>query len=347
MHTRSTTRECTARGYRLGSFGVLASLGVALPIAACSVQLPSVGPWQPLPAESISGPFGERLRTWRTNGLCRVANDPTVLAVYALGITPALFPAYRAAVATNGIRSFPLVVFTGDGFRVLQPGETPESVGPFASAMTMNRVMYHGEHVGKWLHAATLAEASAPDARRTQTMRDIVGRLLATQDANGYLGTYPPGERLYDPSNALTTLSWDVWNARYVLYGLLAYGQFHRSPQIVAACSRLGLLLANTFPADGRAVTSTGQHGGMASASVLESVVKLYERTGDEHLLQLARRIARELDENPNIRLTQTIQRGADASPIGNAKAYEMMADLLGLLELHRVEPNQTHWAPP
>lgn len=49
---------------------------------------------------------------------------------------------------------------------------------------------WQGEHVGKWLHAATLAYEQTRDDKLGKTLRETVERLLASQEPNGYLGTY-------------------------------------------------------------------------------------------------------------------------------------------------------------
>lgn len=49
---------------------------------------------------------------------------------------------------------------------------------------------WQGEHLGKWLHAATLAWLMTRDSRLRAELESNVKRLLATQLSNGYLGTY-------------------------------------------------------------------------------------------------------------------------------------------------------------
>ena len=49
---------------------------------------------------------------------------------------------------------------------------------------------WDGEHVGKWLHAATLAWVNTGDAAFRAKLDRVVAGLLATQGADGDLGTY-------------------------------------------------------------------------------------------------------------------------------------------------------------
>ena len=51
---------------------------------------------------------------------------------------------------------------------------------------------WQGEHLGKWLHAATLAWLATRDGKLRAALERNVERLLATQLPDGYLGTYAP-----------------------------------------------------------------------------------------------------------------------------------------------------------
>ena len=82
---------------------------------------------------------------------------------------------------------------------------------------------WQGEHVGKFLHAATLAWANTSDTELKAKLDRVVARLLKTQEADGYLGTYVPSHRW---------TSWDVWIHKYDLLGLLTYYQYtHDLPE--------------------------------------------------------------------------------------------------------------------
>ncbi|MEY2428464.1 MAG: uncharacterized protein QOJ40_1349, partial [Verrucomicrobiota bacterium] len=70
------------------------------------------------------------------------------------------------------------------------------------------RQIWDGEHVGKWLHAATLAWANTGDAALRQKLDYIAAELIKCQLADGYLGTYEEKDRW--------TL-WDVWAHKYNL----------------------------------------------------------------------------------------------------------------------------------
>ena len=49
-----------------------------------------------------------------------------------------------------------------------------------------------GEHVGKWMHAATLAWDNTGDAALREKLDRVAADLIASQEPDGYLGTYVP-----------------------------------------------------------------------------------------------------------------------------------------------------------
>ena len=93
-----------------------------------------------------------------------------------------------------------------------------------------------GEHVGKWMHAATLAWAYTGDPRLREKLDHVAAGLVRCQEADGYLGTYVPDKRfgLY-PGN-----DWDVWSHKYNLIGLLTYYQYTGDPAALTGLSQNG-----------------------------------------------------------------------------------------------------------
>ena len=76
---------------------------------------------------------------------------------------------------------------------------------------------WQGEHIGKYLHAATQIWASTKDPALKAKIDRLAARLMRTQEPDGYLGTYQPDHRW---------TSWDVWVHKYDLLGLLTYYQY-------------------------------------------------------------------------------------------------------------------------
>ena len=197
-----------------------------------------------------------------------------------------------------------------------------------------------GEHIGKWLHAATLAWANTGDPRLRKKLDDAVTELIKTQESDGYLGTYLPEKRLglEDTRNA----DWDVWSFKYNLIGLLTYHQYTGDPAALEACRRMADLLLATFP-EKRSILEAGEHMGMAATSVLEPMVLLYRFTGDARYLEFARYLVKSWDEprGPKIIATLLSAGQVKVNKSVNLKAYEYLSNLVGLCELVRVTGDQ------
>jgi len=193
---------------------------------------------------------------------------------------------------------------------------------------------WQGEHVGKWLHAATLAYEQTRDEKLGRTLQETVKRLLAAQEANGYLGTYAEKNRFY--AVPADKRSWDIWSHRYNIYGLLTYERFHRDDRIVRTCERMADLLIGTYGEGKADITLNGTRRGISSTTVLESIMMLYERTHEERFLQFAEHIVGCSENAPGLRLMGAMLKKQDVSGPGEGKAYQLMANLLGYLLLYK-----------
>lgn len=198
-----------------------------------------------------------------------------------------------------------------------------------------------GEHVGKWLHAATLAWAYSDHFPLHQKIDRVAGELIRCQEPDGYLGTYVPEQRfgLYRGAD------WDVWSHKYCLMGLLTYYRYTGNEAAVHACRKIGDLLIATFPAK-KSILAAGTHVGMAATSVLEPVVLLYRLTAEPRYLEFARYLVKSWDEPQGPKIIATLLREKQVDKTANGKAYEMLSNLVGLCELARVTGDRKLLAP-
>lgn len=188
-----------------------------------------------------------------------------------------------------------------------------------------------GEHIGKWLHAATLAWAYTGDEALRHKLDAAASQLVAAQEPDGYLGTYLPAQRFGIYPGA----DWDVWSHKYSIIGLLTYYRYTGNRPALDAARRAGDLLIATFPAK-RSIIAAGTHMGMAATSVLEPIVELYRVTGDERYLSFARYVVSAYDEPGGPSIVRTLLSVKQVSRTANRKAYEMLSNLVGLCELAR-----------
>ncbi len=164
-------------------------------------------------------------------------------------------------------------------------------------------------------------------AKMDSTVKD----LLSTQTSDGCISTYSTSNQLY---------GWDVWGRKYILLGLLRYYYLTQSDTVLQAIIKeADYLLSQAGPSPKREITSTGEQAGLASCSILEPMVQLYNVTGYQRYLDFANYIAGTGGTSGNNLITGAI-RGDQPSQLGNGKAYEMTSVFEGLVELYRVTGN-------
>lgn len=191
------------------------------------------------------------------------------------------------------------------------------------------RQSWDGEHVGKWLHAATLAWAYTGDKALRERLDNTVTELVKCQLADGYLGTYLEKDRWTE---------WDVWAHKYNLIGLITYMRYTGKLEPLPACRRMADLLCNTFgDAPGkRDLIKAGEHAGLAPTSVLEPMVLLYRLTEDRRYLEFCNYILRAWEQPNGPKVISTLLTAGRVDKVGDGKAYEMLSCLNGALEYYR-----------
>jgi DUF1680 family protein len=212
---------------------------------------PITGVWQPLPLESTFGIMGKR------------------------------FDLYRNIKVPDLLKSGYLI----GGFEN-RPGVHP----------------WQGEHIGKFIHTVVLDYLITKDPKTKKELDNLVKRLLATQMENGYMGTYHPDVTfMRRPENGTINDDvaddleyevieeekpkggWDVWTFRYNLHGLLFYENYFPNEDVVTACRKMGELLISIYGPGKYNLTKYGSRKGISAAVLLESIVMLYERTGEKN----------------------------------------------------------------
>ncbi|MDR3687993.1 MAG: glycoside hydrolase family 127 protein [Fimbriimonas sp.] len=206
-------------------------------------------------------------------------------------------------------------------------------VAPYRAKTETGSSDWRCEYWGKWFTSLTLADAyrSTPESR---SLRDeAVKALIATAAPDGYLGTRVPAHRLE---------GWDVWGCKYALLGLIGdYDRTH-DPAVLTAARRQGDVLISELGPGRTDIADVGEWNGLPASSVLEPVVLLYERTGDQRYLAFAEHIVACWSEPSKrlaagMRLVEDSLAGKHPDQMCAPKAYEMMSCFEGLCELYRV----------
>ncbi|MDA3928189.1 MAG: glycoside hydrolase family 127 protein [Prolixibacteraceae bacterium] len=187
-----------------------------------------------------------------------------------------------------------------------------------------------GEHIGKFLEAACNAYANSGDlALKIQIDRNAQ-QLIAAQLENGYLGTY-------DLVSQWT--SWDVWSHKYDMVGLLRYYELSGFKPALETCKKIGDILCLKF-GDGEGqkdIIKAGAHVGMAATSVLDPMTDLYRFTGDKKYLDFCYYIIKSYNNPYGPRIISTLDSIGRVDKTANAKAYEMLTNLVGVAKLYRI----------
>jgi uncharacterized protein len=199
------------------------------------------------------------------------------------------------------------------------------------------------EFWGKWYTSAALAHEYNQDPALGKTLHDAVHSLLPFQDEDGYLGNY---------SNDCRLKFWDVWGRKYTLLGMLAYLDANNDTTVLRAAMKLAdHLMTEVGPEQGKQnIGMLGNFRGMPASSILEPIVLLYKKSGEQRYLDFAQYIVHDWETAFGPKLISKALAGVPVAerfiPTGSdswwswnngQKAYEMMSCYDGLLELYRI----------
>ena len=191
--------------------------------------------------------------------------------------------------------------------------------------------IWQTEFWGKYMQAAVPLAHYADDAALKARIGESVRRVLATQQTDGYVGNYRPGNR--------GTVC-DVWGAKYVMMGLLHWYDQTKDKASLDGASKLADWVMSEFGSGKRSLGAEGPFCGLMNCSVLEPIVWIYRRTRESKYLDFAKWIVSELDTNEKgseliplaLRGVAVRERHADRD---GHKAYEMMSCCQGLLDYY------------
>jgi len=204
-----------------------------------------------------------------------------------------------------------------------------------------------GEYLGKFVQGLSAMVRTNGDSRTRDRLDRIIAQWRQVQADDGWLGTT---ERFK---------SWDIWEHKYVLLGLLEYYALTGDDNALDAARQIGdLLCRHVGPGLGDIMHSG--HWAMGSASILEPMVYLYRMTGEAKYLRFCQYIVDALDGPTGPKLITTLTSGSKRvcdieDPWANrpvreikfrdslgqvrnrSKAYEMLSCLIGLARMHQL----------
>ena len=177
-------------------------------------------------------------------------------------------------------------------------------------------------------------------------------KVMASQDADGYIGTYKNADFVQSPDVNMTeklvgwkcNWCWNIWCRKYTLWGLLECYELLGDADILDSARRMADHLMAQLDRLGLELRDTGTFNGLPSGSIIKPMLMLYRHTGDKKYLDLCVKTAENWDREDGA-IPNLIANARTGKPIHEwypnselwAKAYEMMSCLDGLVELYRV----------
>ena len=191
---------------------------------------------------------------------------------------------------------------------------------------------WRGEYWGKMMRGACFVYSYTKKPELYQLLCNTVRDMISMQESDGRLSSYPR-ELEFD--------SWDIWSRKYVVLGMQYFLEicddvtFHED--IVRSMCRQVDYIMEYIGQGKKEITSAAKFWrGMASSSILEPVVRLFNLTSEEKYLDFATYIV----DNGGIDVANIFELAYEDKlypyqyPV--TKAYEMISCFEGLLEYYR-----------
>jgi len=155
--------------------------------------------------------------------------------------------------------------------------------------LSSGEVWWNGETTGNWLDGLIRTAYLSGDEAAKRKVDDIVARVLAMQEEDGYLGTYPPRVRYEQP---VASNNGELWSQACLFRGLLAYSEFTGRKDVFEVVQRAAKLMMSKYGPDKPywSPDSVQPGGGPGHDLMFVDVCEwLYRATGDGSYLDFAR----------------------------------------------------------
>ncbi|MEJ1238050.1 beta-L-arabinofuranosidase domain-containing protein [Chryseolinea sp. T2] len=205
-----------------------------------------------------------------------------------------------------------------------------------------DKMDWYGEHGGKWLYMASHAAKHSGNKELEAEVLRIANYFVQQQDADGYLGNYGPTVRI--TNDAINhKRSWDTWNLSYMVLGLLQTNKYYPEPAYLKAAKSIGDLFVKQFGDGQRNIIDYGTRRGTSATVILDPLVELYKATADTRYLQLAERVIKEAEANPDHRIITAGLNNVDMEFVGDGKIYQIIWNVTGVVKLYEVTGNASY----
>ena len=116
-----------------------------------------------------------------------------------------------------------------------------------------------------------------------------------------------------------------------------------RMSGLLMPAKKMADLLISVYSEAGHDITRYGTREGISSTTLLESIMMLFERTGEKAYLEFAEHIVATIENNPAHRLMGTMLDDGSVVHPGNGKGYQLMANLIGFLRLYQCTEDERY----
>ncbi len=203
-----------------------------------------------------------------------------------------------------------------------------------------------GEYLGKFMQALSRMYLYTGDPVARERLDRIIRKWLAIQEEDGWLGTCDRFK------------SWDIWEHKYVLLGLVDYYALTGEEKALKAARKIGDLYCDTI-GPGKGDINQSGHWAMGSESILEPMVYLYRYTGEPKYLRFCEYIMDAFESPTGPKLISIMTSGSrrvcdvedpwanrpareitfkSSAQIRNrSKGYEMLSCIIGLARMYQL----------
>jgi hypothetical protein len=220
------------------------------------------------------------------------------------------------------------------------------SVEDYLASYGTNPKWPTGEYLGKIMQGLSRMHLYTGDATARERLDRIVARWREIQTDDGWLGT------------TTRFKSWDIWEHKYVLLGLVDYYALTGDEKVLNAASKIGDLYCATIGPDLGDISQSG-HWALGSASILEPMTYLYRYTGAPKYLRFCEYLVASFESPTGPKLISTLTNGSKrvcdiedtfamraarevnfkgGGQVRNrSKGYEMLSCIIGLARMYQL----------
>jgi hypothetical protein len=194
---------------------------------------------------------------------------------------------------------------------------------------------WSGEFAGKYLTGAVQVLRLTRDPELKAYVGRFVSRLVQLQAEDGYLGPFPPDNRLEGKNG-----TWDAWGHYHVMLGLLLWHEETGDRQALASAVKIGDLLCRKFLHSGQRLVDTGN--AEMNHAPIHSLCLLYRITGTSRYLELAQQIVEEFQDPRAGDYLRSALAGKEFFQCPKPR-WESLHPIQGLAELHWITGNKDY----